>query len=297
MRGDSGDTRGMEEIVRGGTKPDDSDWAELRVLEESLWRVETRFDLALMEKTFARDFYEIGRSGRIHTRQDCLDVSPEPIDALLPLADFTVRLISADVAQVTYTSHVTYGGVVQRGLRSSIWTRTADSWALRFHQGTVCWDEARGSDPAPGSSLSSRPASVDDFDFLWRLQCEAMRPNVERQFGPWDEKFQRELFDESTKPEVHEIIDFDREPIGCQWVRALPDALELERLQLLPGFQGRGIGTLVMQRLIEKANAAGLPVRLQVFRTSPAGRFYARLGFRALGESESHTSMERPPDV
>jgi len=148
----------MEEIVRGGTKPDDSDWAELRALEESLWRGETRFDRPLMEKTFAHDFYEVGRSGRIHTRQDCLDLSPEPIDAVLPLADFSVRLIAADVAQVTYTSHVTYGGVVQRGHRSSIWTRGADSWVLRFHQGTVCWDEGMEADRAPGSSLSSKEA-------------------------------------------------------------------------------------------------------------------------------------------
>ena len=144
-----------------GEKPDDvmepnaSDWEELRALEQSLWRAETRFDRPLMEKTFADDFYEIGRSGRIHTRQECLDLCPEPIDALLPLADFRVRLISADVAQVTYTSHVTYGGVVQRGHRSSIWTRTADSWVLRFHQGTVCWDEAVGMDGAPGSASKS----------------------------------------------------------------------------------------------------------------------------------------------
>ena len=47
---------------------------------------------------------------------------------------------------------------VQRGHRSSIWTRTADSWVLRFHQGTVCWDEASGADRALGSSLSSQAA-------------------------------------------------------------------------------------------------------------------------------------------
>ncbi len=101
-------------------KPNDPDWEELRALEQSLWRAETRFDRPLMGKTFADDFYEIGRSGRIHTRQDCLDLTPDPIDALLPPANFRVRLISADVAQVTYTSHVTYGGVVQRGHRSSV---------------------------------------------------------------------------------------------------------------------------------------------------------------------------------
>lgn len=98
-------------------KPNDSDWERLCVLEESRWRAETRFDRSSMERTFASGFYEIGRSGRIHFLPSCLDTSPEPIDALLPLPDFDARLISSDVAQVTYTSHVTYAGAVQRGLR------------------------------------------------------------------------------------------------------------------------------------------------------------------------------------
>ena len=30
--------------------------------------------------------------------------------------------------------------------------------------------------------IATRQAAAEDFEFLWRLQCEAMRPNVERQF-------------------------------------------------------------------------------------------------------------------
>ena len=119
-----------------------------------------------------------------------------------------------------------------------------------------------------------------------------MRPNVERQFGPWDEAFQRELFESSTDPTSHEIIELDHEPIGCQWVRCDPDALELVRLHLLPSAQGRGIGTKLMERLLSRAAIAGLPVRLQVFCTSPARRLYTRLGFRTVGRTESHESME-----
>ena len=51
-----------------------------------------------------------------------------------------------------------------------------------------------------------------------------MRPNVERQFGPWDEAFQREAFTSSTDPTSHEIVELDREPVGCQWVRSHPGA-------------------------------------------------------------------------
>ena len=152
---------------------------------------------------------------------------------------------------------------------------------------------ADGELPMDPNRIVMRPASAENFEFLWRLQCEAMRPNVERQFGAWDEAFQRELFEKNTDPLLHEIIELNREPVGCQWVRALPEALELERLHLLPEVQGRGLGSLLMERLIARASAAGLSVRLQVFRTSPAQRFYARLGFRTLEKSESHETMER----
>lgn len=114
----------------------DEDIAVLRTLEEDLWRRETRFDNEYMERLFAEDFLEYGRSGRIYSRRDCLSHEPQDIDAVLPLPKFEVRLLTPEVAQVTYESRVSCGGVEERGNRSSIWSRSGDSWVLRFHQGT-----------------------------------------------------------------------------------------------------------------------------------------------------------------
>ncbi len=144
--------------------------------------------------------------------------------------------------------------------------------------------------------IELRPGTAEDFEFLWRLQREAMRPSVERQFGAWDESFQRELFDSSTDPSAHDIIESgDGRRIGCQWVRSSHDTLELIRLHLLPEIQGRGIGSHLVKRLITRASATGRRVSLQVFRTSPALALYTRLGFRTLGSTESHKIMEWKP--
>ena len=89
-----------------------------------------------MEQIIADDFFEFGRSGRIYHRQDTLSIPKSSFEATLPLPDFDVRLLTPDVAQVTYNSAVTYDGVVQKGRRSSIWSRTSKGWVLRFHQGT-----------------------------------------------------------------------------------------------------------------------------------------------------------------
>lgn len=112
------------------------DYGELNRLEESLWRAEARFDRAYMEQTLAPDFFEFGRSGRFYKREDTLDVSVKPIAAKLPLPNFHARLITADVALVTYVSVVTYGDVTEVANRSSLWSRYPTGWRLRFHQGT-----------------------------------------------------------------------------------------------------------------------------------------------------------------
>jgi hypothetical protein len=105
-------------------------------LEESLWRPETRFDRALMERTFAPDFFEFGRSGRVWSRAECLEHEMQPIAARLPLLDFAVHVVAENVMLVTYVSAVTYDGAEEFANRSSIWRRIGHDWQLCFHQGT-----------------------------------------------------------------------------------------------------------------------------------------------------------------
>ena len=109
---------------------------ELERLEEGLWIAATRFDMDWMERTLAPDFFEFGRSGRVYRREDTLGIESQPIDARLPLKNFHARLLTPDVALVTYISAVTFDGIEEVGNRSSIWSRTESGWQLRFHQGT-----------------------------------------------------------------------------------------------------------------------------------------------------------------
>ena len=117
-----------------------NDLDQLRELEESLWRPETRFDDDYMDRIFAADFFEFGRSGRRYSRDEMFfgGQGLADIEAELPLRKFSARYLSEDIAQVTYISRVTYGSDTQYGNRSSIWSRDAGEWQLRFHQGTPC---------------------------------------------------------------------------------------------------------------------------------------------------------------
>lgn len=112
------------------------DYDNLKNLEESLWRAETRFDDAYMDNLLAPDFFEFGRSGRIYKREDTIGVPPQNIDAKLPLRDFQIHPIDENTTLVTYVSEVTYGEEIEIANRSSLWSKLNGAWRLRFHQGT-----------------------------------------------------------------------------------------------------------------------------------------------------------------
>lgn len=116
-------------------KLSDADLKKLRELEESLWKSETRFDLAHQEKVFAPDFFEFGRSGRRYTREQMVRTESSPIKAKLPLQNFNIHLLDENNVLVTYISEVQYEEL-EKANRCSVWSRTQQGWQLRFHQGT-----------------------------------------------------------------------------------------------------------------------------------------------------------------
>ncbi len=110
-----------------------TDLRPLRDLEESLWRSETRYDAAHVERVFHPDFFEFGQSGRVWTLAT-MAMSGEPIEVELPLPAYRAELIAPDVALTHYESRQLDGTGAAN--RSSVWLRTPDGWQLRFHQGT-----------------------------------------------------------------------------------------------------------------------------------------------------------------
>ncbi|MEP1229714.1 MAG: DUF4440 domain-containing protein [Litorimonas sp.] len=111
---------------------------ELYLLEESLWKTETRFDEEYMESILDINFREFGWSGQNYNRGQMLFSSDQKVDikAGFPLRNFKTQCLSKDVFLVTYISEVTYGDGVRLGNRSSIWKQVGTAWKLMFHQGT-----------------------------------------------------------------------------------------------------------------------------------------------------------------
>jgi predicted GNAT family acetyltransferase len=60
---------------------------------------------------------------------------------------------------------------------------------------------------------------------------------------------------------------------------------ELAGIQIVPDYQGQGIGTSIIKTILQEASERAVPVELRVNKDNPdAERLYARLGFRRFGK-------------
>lgn len=125
------------------------------------------------------------------------------------------------------------------------------------------------------ANISVRPAIESDWSFLSTVQETCMREYAERTWGNW---IPEPL--ENFRPEIHQIIQCDGDEIGCIALIDESNALRLEKLYILPSHQGRGIGTLLLKRLIERAHISEKSILLRVLRVNPARQLYERHGFK-----------------
>lgn len=141
-------------------------------------------------------------------------------------------------------------------------------------------------------SYSLRQATGADAAFLYALNRETMREYVCQTWGDWQEAFQTKFFAEHFKPAANQIILVDGQPIGLLGTSRSPERHFISGLQISTAWQGRGIGTAIVGRLLADARELGLPVELQVLKVNlGARRLYERLGFRTTGESTTHFQM------
>ena len=100
-------------------------------LERSLLSDEVRSDPAAAAALLHPDWAEIGRSGRLWTR-DAMLASIGPAESRVALEVLSVDRIDPDTLLLVWRASC----ADRNTLRSSLWVRTNGDWRQRFHQGT-----------------------------------------------------------------------------------------------------------------------------------------------------------------
>lgn len=140
--------------------------------------------------------------------------------------------------------------------------------------------------------LKLRKAMPEDSEFAYRVKKLAFKAYVDQVWG-WNEDEQRQLHEQRFVSQDFQVIQVSGHDIGIMACVQQPDHVKVNQIFLLPAYQNRGIGTVCMRCILERALASGRAVQLQVLKVNGrAVAFYRRLGFTCIGESETHLVFE-----
>ncbi|NGP44965.1 DUF4440 domain-containing protein [Bacillaceae bacterium SIJ1] len=106
---------------------------QLRELEEQHIGLEARQNREKLAHILAEDFFEIGSSGHLVDKKQCLDFGVNLND--MTIHHYDISPLSSEVVLATYflIDHTRH----RNTLRSSIWKLIDGRWQLYFHQGTI----------------------------------------------------------------------------------------------------------------------------------------------------------------
>jgi ribosomal protein S18 acetylase RimI-like enzyme len=137
-----------------------------------------------------------------------------------------------------------------------------------------------------------RGATNADYDFLYNLHRAALRESIEATWG-WVEEWQAAYFREKWDPAKRQIIQVNGRDAGVLVVEDRDGEHYLGLIEILPEFQGRGVGTAVIRDFLAAAKQQHKPAALHTLKTNPkATRLYQRLGFTIVAEEEHKYKMK-----
>lgn len=140
------------------------------------------------------------------------------------------------------------------------------------------------------AQICLRTASKEDVPFLLELRQQTMNAYlIASGLNPsLEEHMQRILF----RFDCAQIIFLANDPVGLLKVARDGKDWHLIQIQLVPFLQGKGVGTQLIQSVIDQARSTGASIGLNVLKSNPARRLYERLGFSVVTETARGLEMQ-----
>jgi len=141
-------------------------------------------------------------------------------------------------------------------------------------------------------NIGLRAARAEDYAFALALYVETIKPYAVA-YVRWVDAEQNARFARLWTPANTRIITADGVDVG--WLEASERASEifLKQMFVAPAYQRHGIGSHLLQWLLDQWAATGKPVVLGVLKNNPARGLYERLGFAVIGETQTKFMMRR----
>jgi ribosomal protein S18 acetylase RimI-like enzyme len=137
--------------------------------------------------------------------------------------------------------------------------------------------------------VERRRALQADLPFIEEVHVAALGPVALVGYG-WPAITLREQFRSEIDIATCHVISVDGRRGGYISIEDRDNFWYIDAIAMARGYQGKGIGTLVLRDVLTEAGAR--PVRLNVLHVNRARVLYERLGFRVIRRDEQRQIME-----
>jgi ribosomal protein S18 acetylase RimI-like enzyme len=143
-------------------------------------------------------------------------------------------------------------------------------------------------------SITFRPVRDEDRAFMAALYASTR--TEEMQYVPWEPEQKAQFLAMQFEAQTHHyareydpsgffIIEQAGQPIGRLYRERQEEEIHLIDIALIPEVRGGGLGSVLLQEILDEAAAEGIAVTIYVEHFNPAKRLYQRLGFKEIGEN------------
>ena len=136
-----------------------------------------------------------------------------------------------------------------------------------------------------------RQGTAQDIDILDVIYTENMKRYVEKVY-PWNPQ----LFRNGFVPQDYQVLEINHQIIGFMKVVPSKTEIYLAEIQIIKDYQKKGIGTRLIQSIMQQAQANNKILWLKVIKGNPAKKLYERLGFTEVRKSLHHAIMVKQPE-
>src|SRR5262245_42113925 len=129
--------------------------------------------------------------------------------------------------------------------------------------------------PLPrGGKLALRPVHDADENFLLKVYASTRaeelaqvewQPGQQEAFVKWQFELQRREYEARFPDAEYDVILIDNQPAGRIWIGRDDRQIRLLDIALLPDFQNRGAGTVLLRRLMDESVQTKKALRHMVF--------------------------------
>src|SRR5690554_6059204 len=138
-------------------------------------------------------------------------------------------------------------------------------------------------------TIKLRPIETNDEPFLYRLYASTREEELA--IVDWNEtqkdaflrmqfEAQHKYYRQHYRQTAFDLIVFDDGSVGRLYLARWPDEFRIVDIALLPEWRNQGIGSRLLQDILQEAQETGLPVSIHVECFNPALHLYYRLGFK-----------------